>query len=799
MEYNILKHSKALELDKVLSLLAEKASMEETKALCKEIVPSFEIGEVKRLLKQTDDAYLLIAKFGTPSFGFAKNVNHSFKAAAAGGMLTMKSLLEIGELFRVIRSLKEWRESSAGISTSLDEYFEVLTPNKYFEDKIFFSIKNEDEMSDSASQTLSDIRRKLKNAAMNIKDRLDKILRDPKHITHLQEAIVTQRQGRFVVPVKAEHKAQIPGLVHDTSSSGATLFVEPISVVEINNEIKVLQSKEREEIERILSELSVEAATFSASAIVSYEAMVSLDICFAKANLGYSQKASMPSVNSDGNIKFKNARHPLISAKSVVPVTIELGKDYNQLIITGPNTGGKTVSLKTVGLLTLMGCCGLMLPVDDGSSLAVFDGVFADIGDEQSIEQSLSTFSSHMNNIINILNLARQNTLVLFDELCSGTDPVEGAALSTAILKELMERKTTVVATTHYAELKAYALDTPGAQNGCFEFDVETLRPTYRLLIGIPGRSNALEISKRLGLDERLVESAKSLVSAENSRFEELVGKLEAAHTAAKRELAQARAIKSQLEQSKKSTSQRLAELGAEKDKIIEKARAEANAIIEATREKSNRLLNELEDLKKQLNKQNNADVALKARTLAKQSITGLEQEVDSVSPATAKPKSEKPNRPLVTGDIIEIDGFSREGVVESVSDDGKFVFAAIGSIRTKVSINDVSLIAQNKSQAVKKPSTRKVKGITPKSQREVKRELDIRGFACDEGIMEVDRFLDEAVLSGATTVTIIHGKGTGVLKKAVRAHLRNHPSVKTSRPGVYGEGEDGVTVAEIK
>jgi DNA mismatch repair protein MutS2 len=362
-----------------------------------------------------------------------------------------------------------------------------------------------------------------------------------------------------------------------------------------------------------------------------------------------------------------------------------------------------------------------------------------------------------------------------------------------------MERKTTVVATTHYAELKAYALDTVGAQNGCFEFDVETLRPTYRLLIGIPGRSNALAISKRLGLDEKLVESAKSFVSPENSRFEELVGKLEVAHTAAQRELAQARAIKSQLEQTKKSTSQRLAELGAEKDKIIEKARAEANAIIEATREKSYRLLNELEDLKKQLNKQNNADIALKARTLAKQSIKGLEQGVDSAANNKEKPKAKKPDRPLVAGDKIEISGFGGQGVVESVSPDGKFVFATIGSLKTKVSINDVSLIANNQPQPTRKPSMRKVKGLTPKSQREVNRELDIRGFACDEGIMELDKFLDEAVLSGVGTVTIIHGKGTGVLKKAVRAHLKNHPSVATSRPGVFGEGEDGVTVVEIK
>ena len=798
MEYNILKHSKALEFDKVLLLLSEKAAMEETKELCKEILPEFSKTRVEMLLKQTEDAYNLSARFGTPSFGFARNMNSAFVAARAGGMLTMGKLLEIGELFRVIRSLKEWYEGFSSIKTSLDEYFEILTPNKYFEDKIFFSIKSEDEMCDTASPALADIRRKLKNSAMNIKERLDKIIRDPKHITHLQEAIVTQRQGRYVVPVKAEFRSQIQGLVHDTSSSGATLFIEPVSVVEINNEIKVLQGKEQEEIERILYELSAEAAQFADSAINSYNAMLTLDLCFAKANLGYAMKASIPKINDTGYIKFKNARHPLIPKKSVVPITVELGKEYKQLIITGPNTGGKTVSLKTVGLLTLMGLSGLMLPVDENSELAVFDSVFADIGDEQSIEQSLSTFSSHMTNIIKILKSADRNSLVLFDELCSGTDPVEGAALSTAILKELISRGSTVVATTHYAELKAYALDEPMAQNASCEFDVETLRPTYKLLIGVPGRSNAFAISKRLGLDESIVISAGEFVSPENNRFEMLVGKLERAYSLAERERAEVTAIKSQLEQSRKNASQRLHELQVEKNTIIQKAREQANLIIEETREKSNRLLNEIEDLKKSLNKQNNADIAQKARNLAKQSIKGLENRVDYEN-SDEKPKTEKPNRPLVPGDRIQISGFSREGAVDSVSDDGKFVFAVIGAIKTKVKIDDVALISGKIHNPVRKPSARRVSGLTPKSERTAKRELDIRGFAVDEGIMEVDKFIDEAVLAGVETVTVIHGKGTGVLKKAVRAHLRNHPSVATSRPGVYGEGEDGVTVAEIK
>ena len=786
---------KSLELDKVLNLLSRQASLDDTVELCSEILPAYSLAQVQNLLSKTGDAYNLIARFGAPSFGSAKNVNSYLSNAKAGGGLSPAALLQIGEVLRVIRSVREWKETNAGISTSLDGYFSVLSPNKYFEERIFFCIKNEDEINDNASQTLADIRRKLKNSAANIKSRLEQIIRSPGHAAHLQDAIITQRQGRYVVPVKAEYRSQIPGLVHDTSSSGATLFIEPMSVVEINNEIKVLNSKEKEEIERILAELSAEAAQFADSIINSYNALVELDICFAKANLAYSMKASMPKINENGKIYLKNARHPLIPKKDVVPITVTMGDDYRVLVITGPNTGGKTVSLKTIGLFSLMVCCGLMIPADDNSEVAVFDGVYADIGDEQSIEQSLSTFSSHMNHIINILQRADGNSLVLFDELCSGTDPVEGAALSTAILTELMTRKTTVVATTHYAELKAFALDTAGVQNACCEFDVETLKPTYRLLLGIPGRSNAFAISKRLGLEDRLVELAEKFVSEDNRRFETIVGQLEQAHIAAEKDKAEINRIKSELEQSRKAAGDRLHEIQVQKDKLMEQARQKANEIIESAREQSNKLLNEIEDLKKQLNKQNSNDMAQKARALAKQTIRGMEKKVDS-NDKKDDFVAETPTRPLVAGDRVQVRGFSKEALVESVSDNGKTVFVVIGSLKTKVSINDVKLI---KGGGENKPRTRNVKGLTPKSQRNASRELDIRGFASDEGILELDRFLDEAVLAGVETVTIIHGKGTGVLKKAVRSHLKNHPSVATSRPGLYGEGEDGVTVVEIK
>lgn len=792
----IKKSVKSLELDKVLTLLSKQAALDDTAELCNGLLPEFSMPLVQNLLIKTGDAYSLVARFGGPSFGSAKNVNSYLSNAKAGAGLSPAALLQIGEVLRVIRSVREWKESFAGVSTSLDEYFGVLSPNKYFEDKIFFSIKNEDEINDNASPALADIRRKLKNSAANIKSRLEQIIRSPGHAAHLQDAIITQRQGRYVVPVKAEHRSQIPGLVHDTSSSGATLFVEPMSVVEINNEIKVLNSKEKEEIERILAELSAEAAQFADSIINSYAALVELDLCFAKANLAYSMKASMPKINNSGKIYLKNARHPLISKKDVVPITVSLGDEYNVLVITGPNTGGKTVSLKTIGLFSLMVSLGLMIPADDNSEVAIFNGVYADIGDEQSIEQSLSTFSSHMNHIISILNKADENSLVLFDELCSGTDPVEGAALSTAILTELMTRKTTVVATTHYAELKAFALDTPGVQNACCEFDVETLKPTYRLLLGIPGRSNAFAISKRLGLEDRLVELAEHFVSEDNRRFESIVGQLEQAHIAAEKDKAEINRIKSELEQTRKAAGDRLHEIQVQRDKIMEQARQKANDIIESAREQSSRLLNEIEDLKKQLNRQNSSDMAQKARALAKQTIRSMEKAVDS-NEKKEEFTAEAPTRPLVSGDKVQVRGFSKEAVVDSVSDDGKTIFVVIGSLKTKVGIGDIKLI--NGGEGTKKPKTRNVKGLTPKSQRNVSRELDIRGFASDEGLMEVDRFLDEAVLAGVETVTIIHGKGTGVLKKAVRSHLKNHPSVATSRPGLYGEGEDGVTVVEIK
>ncbi len=792
--YNIQKHAKTLELPKVLELLAEQCSLEDSKKAAMELIPSSNFNEVIYLNRQTSDAYSLSARFSSPSFGSVTNVRSPLTRAEMGGLLTMAELLKIGELLRVCRTVKTWRENNGGEEeNSLDELFSAITPNKFFEEKIFFCIKSEDEMSDNASAELADIRKKIRRASLNVRERLDKIIKGGS-AKFLQESLVTQREGRFVVPVKAEHKGDVPGLVHDTSSSGATLFVEPMAVVEINNEIKVLQSREKDEIERILYELSGEAAVFAAAAKASYDVLLKLDLVFAKAALAFKMRAAAPKINNIGKIRLKNARHPLINPKQVVPVSLELGYDYNLLLITGPNTGGKTVTLKTIGLLTLMTQCGLMIPADDGSEIAVFSKVLSDIGDEQSIEQSLSTFSSHIKNIINILKISGSDSLVLLDELCAGTDPVEGAALAESILETLLQNGAVTASTTHYAELKTYALERQGAQNACCEFDVETLRPTYRLLIGVPGRSNAFEISKKLGLPDKIVEYAGSLVSGDNKRFDAIVGQLEKAHTDAEKERETAARLRGQLEQSKKSADQRLKEINLEKDRIIEKARQQAEQMVDYARSESNRLLNELEELKAEMNRENTSAMVLKARGLIKKSIGGMEKNSDSGVKTDTDFDDYVLPRALRPGDRLRVRGFQKEATL--IKQDKDKLTVSLGNMRTTVGVKDVMLIL---GDAPKSKNTRTVSGIKSRAEREVKRELDIRGLSADEALIEVDRFLDAAVLAGSETVTIIHGKGTGVLREAVRRHLKSAKNVKAQRPGVFGEGEDGVTVVTLK
>lgn len=795
MDYNIGRYLKTLELDKILEMLAGEASLADTAEAARETLPETRIDEVKKLLANTGDAYMFMARYSAPSFGAACNVSSSLRRAEASAVLSIPELLDIAETLRVIRSVKGWRENCSGVQkTSLEELFGALVPNKYLEEKITFAIKSEEELNDNASPALYDIRRKISAKSAKIRESLERIVRGPS-AKYLQEAIITQRDGRFVVPLKAEHKGQISGIVHDTSATGSTVFIEPMTVVETNNEIRVLRLREAEEIERILAELSAEAGSFADSIIYSYQALCELDLVFAKAKLAYKMKASMPEINKDGHTFLKRARHPLINYKSVVPVTVELGKEYDTLIITGPNTGGKTVTLKTVGLLTLMTMCGLMIPADDGSKIAVYGKIFADIGDEQSIEQSLSTFSSHMVNIIFITEQADDDSLVLFDELCAGTDPIEGAALAKAILIRLAAYGAKTVATTHYAELKSYAIDTDRVENACCEFDVATLKPTYRLIIGMPGRSNAFAISKRLGLDESIIENAKEQVSDNDMRFERVVESLEKARKLAEEEHAKAQELRHRLDEAKRKAEQREHEFDIKQQKLMEKTRENAYRIIENARYKSSQLLNELEEMKKQLNAENAAKLAEKARTDYKKTLDELEKSADPVMKRTA---SGTAVTAVNKGDIVLVADINRDATVIDVKPAEKRAYVMAGSIKMWTDFENLRLKSKN-SQTTEFKKTRKVSGLVSRGQRSVSGEVDLRGMASDEAIMELDKYIDNAVLSGINTITIIHGKGTGVLRKAVQAHLRGHKNINSYRTGTFGEGETGVTIAEIK
>ena len=784
--------TKALELDKVLKALSISCSLQDAKELAENLQPQSDIEKVNELLLQTNDAYRLSAGFGSPSFGSAKSPANALARAQNGGVLSMRELLDIAEVLRVIRSLKEWRAHCENIkSQHISPFFDTLLPNRYFEDKIITSIRSEDEMDDNASQKLKDIRRKIHSQELNIRDRLDKMLRSQSK--YLQDSIVTQRDGRYVIPVKSEHRHEVPGLLHDTSSSGATLFIEPMAVVEINNEIRELLIKEKEEIDRILAELSNEAAVFADNIMTSYDACVELCLIFAKSSLAFEMRASKPSVNDEGRIYLKNARHPLLDKKSVVPVTIPLGKEFDTLIITGPNTGGKTVSIKSVGLLTLMAMCGLMLPVSDGSEVSVFDRVLADIGDEQSIEQSLSTFSSHMKRIVDILAVADKKSLVLIDELGAGTDPVEGAALATAILMKLREQGARVASTTHYAELKSYAIETDGVCNASCEFDVASLKPTYKLHIGMPGRSNAFAISERLGLPKETVSLAKSLVSNEDARFERVIGALEKAMREAEADRNDAARLKGEMEALKASRQQKADELDSKRDKMLEKAREQANAVVERARAEAEKLLSELESLKKGGGLVE--DRIRRARAEMKSGISRMQDAADPVVENNRKGGGF--TSPLKKGDRVMLADLKKEAVVLE-DQQGDEVLIQAGIIKTKISINELSPVEKSKGVAAKHRTVKQSKTLDT-NVRNAQSEIDIRGTTGDEAALELDRFIDNSVMAGLSTVWIIHGKGTGALKKAVHAYLRTNRSVDSFRPGIYGEGEDGVTVVTLK
>lgn len=788
------KNHKTLELDLILEKLAAECSCDDAKDLARGLKPAGDMAEVEMLLQQTQDAFSLLARFGGPSFSGLKNVNNSLHRAAAGGSLNPKELLDIAYCLRALRTLDEWRNHSSGVKTSLDFFFEGITSNKYLETKILSCIVSEEEIADKASDTLFDIRKKIRSKENSIREKLDSLIHSSHYQQFLQEAIITQRNGRFVVPVKAECRGNVPGLVHDTSSTGATVFIEPASVVDANNDIKVLQGKERDEIMRILYELSAESGDFAESIKHSYESAIRLNLIFAKAHLAYKMKATKPILNNEGIICLKKARHPLIDPKKVVATDIALGDEYDTLVITGPNTGGKTVSLKTLGLLTLMTMCGLLIPVADRSRVSVFNNILVDIGDEQSIAQSLSTFSSHMVNIIDIMKKADDKSLILIDELGAGTDPVEGAALAVSIIEALREKGAIIAATTHYAELKAYALDTPGVTNGCCEFDIETLRPTYKLLIGVPGRSNAFAILKHLGMTQDVIDNAKAIVGSDNRDFEAVLEKLEASRHALEEERKVAEEMTERARKIEEKAQSEMDKIETLKARELDKAKREAQKLIDAAERKSSQFLLELDKLKKEQTSSNATEIARKTRRAVKAQMGEMDDLINPNELADNWDYDYKLPRNPVPGDRIVIKGIGEGEVLEFKNNN---VFVKSGLLKTRVKLSDIMILDKPKKKPVK--TQHNVYRTSSRADADVKTEIDMRGETVDEALSELGLFIDRCVLNNIEEIRIIHGKGTGALRSAVTDYLKTHPNVSEYRLGRYGEGENGVTIAKLK
>ncbi|MGM9604817.1 MAG: endonuclease MutS2 [Faecousia sp.] len=780
-----------LELDQVLSLLADCAGSEGGKESCRQLRPTSDLEEVELMLQQTTAASDLCTRKGNPVFSNVCDVSFSLERADRGGSLQPKELLTIGGVLRCARTIKGY-VSEDDKATVLDSLFNGLTPNKYLEDRIFGAILSEEEIADTASSELADIRRHMRIQAGKIRDSLQKVISSPAYSKFLREPIITIRQGRYVVPVKAECKNDVPGLVHDVSATGSTYFVEPMSAVNANNALRELELKEKKEIERILAELSSEAAAHAEDINLDYSLLVQLDVIFAKAKLAYRMRAWAPIMNDTGKVELRNARHPLIDPKKVVPISLRLGSDFDTMIITGPNTGGKTVTLKTIGLLTLMAECGLHVPAGDGSVLSTFDAILADIGDEQSIAQSLSTFSSHMRTIVDVVEQCDDRTLVLYDELGAGTDPAEGAALAIALIEFSRKMGSRVVATTHYAELKLYAMRTQGVINASCEFDVETLQPTYKLLIGIPGKSNAFAISRKLGLPEDILKEASDLVGKSDKDFEDVLSQLEQQRQQMENARYEAERLKQETAKIKQQSEEYQAQLRKEKEKAMESARREAQGIIEEARAAANLASEELKALRKQL--QDSADTTgiNQRQAELRRALNETEDRIRANQPVKARPQ---PTREILVGDTVELLKLGMKASVLAINKDGTYQLQA-GIMKLTAKADEIYLLENENPY--------KAKGGHPAhSGREMKMaamssEIDLRGMDTVEAICVLDRYMDEAMRAKLSSVRIIHGKGTGALRQAVHQSLKRNKFVKKFRLGVYGEGEDGVTIAEF-
>ena len=786
------KSLQKLELPQVLQLLSACAGSIGGKEACLRLSPTTDLEEVELLLQQTTAASDLCDRKGNLVFGDVTDVSASLERAERGGTLQPKELTRIAGILRCARTTRGY-VSEDDEKTVLDSLFSALTPNKYLEDRIFGAILSEDEIADTASAALADIRRHMRIQSGKIRDSLQKVISSPAYSKFLREPIITIRQGRYVVPVKSECKNDVPGLVHDVSASGSTYFVEPMSAVNANNALRELELKEKKEIERILAELSAEAAGYREAINLDYQMLVQLDVIFAKAKLAYQMRAGAPIMNDQGRVELRKARHPLIDTKSVVPITVRLGTDFDTMIITGPNTGGKTVTLKTIGLLTLMAECGMHIPAGDGSVLSTFDAILADIGDEQSIAQSLSTFSSHMRTIVDVVAQCDDRTLVLFDELGAGTDPAEGAALATAIIEFCRKMGSHVVATTHYAELKLYAMRTKGVINASCEFDVETLRPTYKLLIGIPGKSNAFAISRKLGLAEEILKEADDLVDKSDKDFEDVLAQLEQQRQQMESARQEAERLRQETAKIKQQSEEYHEQLRREKEKAMESARREAQHIIEEARAAANIASEELKAMKKQL--QDSADTTgiNQRQSDLRRNLNEVEEKLHAAQPQRERPK---PSRGILVGDTVELLKLGTKASVIAINKDGTLPLQA-GILKMTAAQEEVYLLENQNPY--------KEKGARPKhSGKEMKltampTEVDLRGMDAIEAVCVLERYLDEAMRANLTQVRIIHGKGTGTLRAAVQQALKKNRFIKSFRLGQYGEGEDGVTIAAFR
>ena len=782
------KSMATLELPQVLALLADCAATLEGKERCLALRPLTDLDDVARAQEETSAAVKMLILRGSPGFSGVKPVSASLQRADMGGSLSTRELLDIASVLRCARGARDYGDSEE--KTVISHLFRSLTPNRFLEDSITNSILSEEEIADSASSELASIRRHMRSTEARVRDILQRLI-SSNQSKYLQESIITIRSDRYVVPVKAEHKNAIPGLVHDVSSSGSTFFIEPMGVVKANNELRELAAREKKEIERILAELSAQCAAHKEDIGEDYTLLILLDTIFARGQLSLKMEASQPGM-SERYLRLRGARHPLLDKKKAVANDLELGDRFDTLVITGPNTGGKTVTLKTLGLITLMAQCGLHIPAKSDSTVRVFRRVLSDIGDEQSIAQSLSTFSSHMTNIVGILKEADGQTLILFDELGAGTDPVEGAALAAAVIESARELGALVAATTHYAELKVYAMTTPGVENASCEFNVDTLAPTYRLVMGIPGKSNAFAISRRLGLPEEIIDRAAARLDAENVRFEDVLTKLDQQRQEMEKDRAEARRLKLEMEQSAGKAREYRKRLEEERSKVVEKAQAEARAIIQEARDASDLALSELKELKKRqdLDWQQVNDGRAEARRL-------LNEAERSIGGAAQEPEAPPPTRPARAGDTVELVSMGTRASVLSVNKDGTLQLQA-GILKITAKQDEVRVV-EGETQ-----SQKEARRIVQRAQHTLRAaaapsEIDLRGMMTDEAIAVLDRFLDTAMMGKLESVTIIHGKGTGAVRKAVREHLKRSRYIKSFRPGRYGEGEDGVTVAELR